>query len=55
MTISKKKEQDVAYNNLMPSIKVECLIIPEYVLKTKKNSILTAITIEYRVGTSNVV
>lgn len=55
MNTSNKNEHNEEYNSLIPSIKVECLIIPEYVLKTKKNIMLITTIIEYRVGTSNVV
>jgi hypothetical protein len=55
MTTSVKKEHTEEYNNLIPSIKVECRIIPEYVLKTKKNIIFIKTIIEYRIGMSNVV
>ena len=49
-----KRAQSVAYSNLTPSIKVEYLIIPEYVLKITKKIILTNTTIPYLVGTSKV-
>jgi hypothetical protein len=39
----------VEYNNLIPSIKVECLIIPEYVLKNKKKNPFTNTTKPYLV------